>query len=125
MIHCLQTNKYGIFKFNPFHHPEFWKLEGYPEYIAKLKKLSGKDYSLASEIDRYVSLQNKAKDIWVSLEEGGCEWPYYYYQGRLMIEYLIDFRHLSYNQILKDTVSENTIYQEMIKWKDSLERLRN
>jgi hypothetical protein len=30
MIHCLQAKKYGIIKFNPFTHPEFWKLEGYP-----------------------------------------------------------------------------------------------
>jgi len=28
MIHCLQANNYGIMKFNPFRHPELWKLEG-------------------------------------------------------------------------------------------------
>ena len=39
MIHCLQYNKYGIMKFNPLRHPEMWKLEGYPEYIARQPKL--------------------------------------------------------------------------------------
>ena len=78
MIHCLQANKYGILKFNPFKPPEFWKLEGYPEYISKQKKLSGKDYSLTNDIDRYVTLESKATDIWVSSEEGGCEVPDYY-----------------------------------------------
>jgi len=116
MIHCLQAHKYGILKFNPFKHPEFWKLEGYPEYISKQKDLSGKDYSLTDDIDRYLNLENKATDIWVSSEEGGCEAPDYYYKGKLMIEYLIDIKHSSYDQILKDTASENTIYQEMIKW---------
>ena len=38
----------------------------------------------------------------------------YYYKGRLMIEYLMDIKHLSYDQILKDSVSESTIFKEMI-----------
>jgi hypothetical protein len=121
MTHCLQLNKYGIIKFNPFKHPELWKLEGYPEYISKQKKFSGKNYSLISVINRYQNLKNKATDIWISSEDGGCEVPDYYYKGKLMMEYLIDIRHLSYDQILKDTASENTIYREMIKWKDSVE----
>jgi hypothetical protein len=118
MTHCLQLDKYGILKFNPFRHPELWKLEGYPEYISKQKELSDKEYSLTSDIDRYISLESKATDIWISSEEDGCEVPNYYYKGKLMIEYLIDIKHLSYDQILKDTASENSIYQQMIKWND-------
>ena len=116
MIHCLQANRYGILKFNPFSHPDFWKLEGYPEYISKQKEISGSDYSLAGYIDRYVDLKGKAADMWISSEEGGCEVPDYYYKGKLMMEYLIDIRHLSYDQVLRDTASENRIYQEMIRW---------
>jgi len=123
MIHCLQANKYGIIKFNPFRHPEFWKLEGYPEYISRRPQLSGKDYSLTSEIERYVNLENKATDIWILTEEAGCEAPNYYYKGRLMIEYLMDVKHMSYDQILKDNVSETTIFKEMIKWRDSTKSL--
>jgi hypothetical protein len=118
MTHVLQGNKFGLLKFNPFKHPEFWKLEGYPEYISKQAELSGKDYNLASDIDRYISLEGKAKDFWILEDMSGCEAPYYYYKGRLMIEYLMDIKHLSYEQILKDTSSESTIYQEMVKWKD-------
>lgn len=116
MIHCLQAHKFGILKFNPLSHPEFWKLEGYPEYISKQKQLSGKDYSLTNDINRYLKLKSKATDIWISSKDGGCEVPDYYYRGRLMIEYLINIKHLSYDQILKDTTSENAIYQEMLKW---------
>ena len=119
MIHCLQAKKYGIMKFNPFRHPEFWKLEGYPEYISRKTQLSSKDHSLANEIERYINLESKATDIWILLEEGRCEAPNYYYKGRLMIEYLMDIKHMSYDQILKDSVSETTIFKEMIKWKDS------
>jgi hypothetical protein len=125
MIHCLQANKYGIMKFNPFRHPEFWKLEGYPEYISRKPGLSSKDYSLTSEIDRYVNLENKATDLWILAEEGGCEAPNYYYKGRLMMEYLMDIKHLSYDQILKDSVSESTIFKEMVKWKDSTKKIEH
>ena len=121
MIHCLQANKYGIIKFNPFRHPEFWKLEGYPEYISRKPRLLDKDYSLTSEIERYIDLKNKATGIWIVAEDG-CEAPDYYYKGRLMMEYLIDIKHLSYDQILKDSVSESTVYNEMIKWKDSTKK---
>jgi hypothetical protein len=120
MTHCLQANKYGITKFNPFKHPEFWKLEGYPEYISRQNQISNKDYSLISDIDRYINLASKTNGIWILEEEGGCEVPDYYYKGRLMIEFLMDIRHFSYSEILNDTVSENTVYQEMIKWKDRI-----
>ena len=123
MIHCLQVNKYGIIKFNPFRHPELWKLEGYPEYISRKTELSDKDYSLTREIDKYVNLENKATDIWILPMEGGCEIPNYYFKGRLMIEYLMDIKHLSYDQILKDPVSESTIFKDMIKWKDSTKKI--
>jgi len=121
MIHCLQAKKYGIMKFNPFRHPELWKLEGYPEYISRKAELSSKDYSLTSEIDRYINLKkNKATNIWTLAMEDSCEVPNYYYKGRLMMEYLMDIKHLSYDQILKDTVSENTIFMEIIKWNDNV-----
>jgi hypothetical protein len=115
MIHCLQANKYGILKFNPLRHPEMWKLEGYPEYIARQPKLTAKDYSLTSEIDRYIELESKATDIWIKIEDRACEAPKYYYKGRLMIEYLMDIKHWSYNQILNDTTSTNSVYADMIK----------
>ena len=125
MTHCLQANKYGLLKFNPLKHPEFWKLEGYPEYISRQNERSGEDYSLIADIERCVDLKRKATDSWILSEDGGCQVPDYYYRGRLMMEYLIDIRHFSYDQILKDIRSENTIYQEMIKWKDTINALHN
>ena len=125
MTHCLQANKYGILKFNPFKYPALWKLEGYPEYIAKRKELSSKDHSLSGDIDRYINLEKKANDIWILSEDCGCEVPNYYYKGRLMTEYLIDIKHLSYDKILKDTISENAVFQEMIKWKGTPNKIEH
>ena len=123
MTHCLQANKYGILKFNPFKHPAFWKLEGYPEYISKQAELSNKNYGLKEEIDKYVKLKNKTNDVWI--KEGDCDVPDYYYKGKLLIKYLIEIKHLSYDQILKDTISETSVYEEMIKWKDNIKEMKN
>lgn len=115
MMHCLQAHKYGILKFNPFKHPEMWKLEGYPEYVAR-QKFSESTANLKKEIKRFIELKRKQTDIWISVEEGGCLVPEYYYKGRLMTEYLMNVRNLTYDQILNDKRSEEEIYSEMIGW---------
>lgn len=119
MIHCLQAHKYGKLRFNPFRHPELWKLEGYPEYISRQVKLQAPGYDLIREIETYVELASKATDIWISVEEGGCKVPDYYYKSRLMTEYLMDVKGYTYDKLLSDTTSEDRIYKEMIKWKDN------
>jgi hypothetical protein len=119
LVHVLQESKYGKLKFNPFTHPEYWKLEGYPEYIARRPARQASDYDLASQIDTYMQRERTSTDMWMSIEDGGCKVPNYYYRGRLMTAYLMDIKHLSYDQILEDTTSENTIFSEMIKWRES------
>jgi hypothetical protein len=120
MVHCLQAEKYGLKKFNPYNHPPYWKLEGYPEYISKRSKWSANNYNLVSEIERYIALKNKTKSIWIVDEEGGCEAPDFYWKGRLMTEYLINVKHWTYDRILKDTASENAVFAEMIQWKTGM-----
>jgi hypothetical protein len=115
MTHCLQTHRYGILKFNPLKHPEMWKLEGYPDYVAGKKRFNETD-SLKKEIARFIELHANQTDIWISVEDGGCEVPEVYYKGELMTEYLINVRHMTYDQILKDKRSEEDIYTEMIAW---------
>ncbi len=42
--------------------------------------------------------------------------PYIYYQGRLMVEYLLDVKGMSCHEILQDSATEASVYQEMIVW---------
>lgn len=42
-----------------------------------------------------------------------------------MIEYLMDIKHLSYDQILKDTVSADVIYADMIDWRNKIKEEKN
>jgi hypothetical protein len=118
MIHVLQAHRYGLINFSPVKHPPLWKLEGYPEYISRNVMLREEKYNLKSEIIRYERLVNNSKDGFVEVTEDHFA-PAYYYKGRLMIEYLIDIKGLTYDAILSDTLSEDEVYQKMNDWSES------
>jgi len=117
MIHCLQENKYGKRKFNPINHPPMWKLEGYPEYISRKRFLKKEGRSLKLEIqdflERTKNEENQFSIIQISSNEST---PYVYYKSRLLTEYLIEVKGLSYHEILNDKRSEELIYKEMMEW---------
>lgn len=112
MVHCLQANKLGLWNLNQLNHPPYWKLEGYPEYISRQARLKEENYSLSNEIKRFIELEGKSKDGFVEIIEEHFA-PAIYYKGRLMVEYLIDVKGFTYDQILKDTRTEDQIFQEM------------
>lgn len=115
MVHCFQAHKYGMLKFSPVKHPEMWKLEGYPEYVAREDMLASDD-KLKKKIKRFLDLNRSQTRSWISSEEEGCEVPEVYCKGRLMTTYLINVKQLTYDQILEDKRSEEEIYAEMIEW---------
>ncbi len=112
MVHCLQANNLGLWNMNQFNHPPYWKLEGYPEYISRQAKLKAEDYSLTNEIKRFVELESKSKDGIVEVSEAHFV-PAIYYKGRLMIEYLLDIKGMTYAEILEDSRTEDQVFQEM------------
>ena len=113
-MHFYQMKKYGALKFNPLRHPPIWKLEGYPEYIANQKELKSNDYDLRKSIRRLIEFE-KTGDHWIETEPGQFD-PLVYYKGRIMIEYLIDVRHLTYSEILNKDVTEEKVIDEMTTW---------
>lgn len=122
MVHCLQAHHFGMWTFNPFWHPPMWKLEGYPEYIARRPLLTAPDYTLqqgiADFLDRTTEGDNQARIIQIADREST---PYMYYKGRLMVEYLMDVRGFSYADILADKRSEEEVYAEMLEWHGHLD----
>ena len=68
------------------------------------------------DIEKFLELKQKQNGMWIPLEEGNCETVEFYYKGRLMIEYLMNVKKWTYDQILKDKHSEDEIYTEMIGW---------
>ena len=113
-IHYYQMKILGMVKFNPLIHPPAWKTEGYPEYIANQKDLRSKGYDLKNSIKKLEEYE-KAGDFWVETEPGQFD-PLVYYKGRLMMEYLIDIKHLTFSQIFDTDVEESEVIDEMKSW---------
>lgn len=111
MIHCLQVHKFGLLAFNPFHHPPLWKMEGYPEYVSRYNERKAPGYSLEASVKLAQSFVEQKKE-WVELQPGYAD-PLVYFKGWIMIEYLIEVKGLTYEEILKDNVKEEDIWCEM------------
>ncbi len=119
MTHCLQANHFGMLTFNPLSHPPMWKLEGYPEYVARKPMLKETGYELKHEVDRFLSISASASDGWALIDQDHYL-PLIYYKGRLMVEYLADVRGMSYVDIIKDNRTEAYVWEEVIAWRQSL-----
>lgn len=115
MVHNLQANKYGLINFSPVKHPPIWKLEGYPEYVSRRTMLKSDDYSLGFELDRYAALTENSNDGFIEVVKGHFM-PTDYYKGRLMVEYLIDIKGMTYDDILKDKRTETEVFNELLHW---------
>lgn len=114
MVHCLQMNRYGILKFNPFKHPPLWKQEGYPEYIAYQEEINSPAYSFTETV-RVLKDYEKKRATWVELKPGHFD-PMIYFKGRVMIEYLMNIKRMNYDQILRDEIQEENVYKELDDW---------
>ena len=68
-----------------------------------------------AEINRFITVEKLAKDRFVEVTPKHFM-PKVYYKGRLMVEYLIDVKGFTYNQILEDKRSEKAVYNEMLHW---------
>lgn len=110
MTHCLQFNKLGFWKSRPIANIDNWKWEGYAEYISR----KGPDkQNLVQNLDR---LYNAGKDTWCVTFEDGTIAPNEYYIAWTMLQYCIDIKKMTYQQLLKDKTAETAIKQEMMNW---------
>jgi hypothetical protein len=116
MVHNLQANRYGLWNFSPIKHPPLWKLEGYPEYISRRNLREDSSYNLMSEIKRCREIEISG-DYFIEVVKNHFM-PSYYYKGRIMVEYLIDIKGFTYDQILNDTRSEEEVFHEIVQWMD-------
>ena len=115
MVHILQAHHFGLFNFCPIKHPDFWKVEGYLEYISRISILQKKDYSFAKEAFRYNKEIANSKNGIINIAENYYA-PHVYYKGRIMVEYLINEKGMTYDEILKDKRSADKIFAEIEKW---------
>lgn len=114
VIHFYQMNRYGMLRFNPVTPPPSWKGEGYPEYIAYQKDIKSEGYDLLESFKKIKEFE-KTGEYWFPTEPGQLD-PLVYYKGRVMIEYLIDIKGMTYTEILDESVTEENVIAEMTNW---------
>lgn len=104
-------------KFNPLSSPPLSKLEGYSEHIAYGDEIRAPGYSLFKTVDRLQELVENGA-VWVEMEIGHSD-PIIYLKGRVLIEYLMDVKGLTYDQVLDEKIREENVYHELLEWSDA------
>lgn len=112
MTHCLQFDKLGLWKSNPVASIDNWKWEGYAEFISRANANGG---NLRRNIDR---LLRADKDSWCLSLEDGTIVPTDYYNAWILVQYCMDIRQMTYQQLLADTTNEQAMRREMMNWYD-------
>ena len=112
-VHCLEFKKYGLWKSNPIaRHPK-WKWEGYPEYIARQKAQFG---NLQNDIKIFLKPKKISTDnSWMTLPDS-TETLVRLFKYRLLNQYCLEIKSLSFVQLLQDTTQEQTVSQQMMDW---------
>ena len=77
------------------------------------KSTSNNKHNKANILD--VQLVKESKDGLLEVTDGH-HMPAYYYKGRLMVEYLKDEKGWTYDEILADTRTEDSIFKEILEW---------
>ncbi|MEM9897178.1 MAG: hypothetical protein AAF789_12490 [Bacteroidota bacterium] len=113
ITHCLQTMSLGILQTNPFAGHDHWKWEGYPEYIARKNQ---DQLSLVNNIRRYKQSVKNDPKAWGIFFDDGTVSPRSYYRAWIMVQFCMEEKHMTYKDLLKSSISEQDIEQEMMAW---------
>jgi hypothetical protein len=113
MVHCLQLDKFGLWKSRPVANIPTWKWEGYAEYIARQ---NSDQKNLSKNIARLIDAEKKDRNIWQINFSDSTICPTEYYNYWVLVQYCIDIKKMTFTQILADTTKEITIKKEMMDW---------
>lgn len=110
MIHCLQFNRLGLWKSKPIANIPNWKWEGYAEYVSRQNT---DQKNLSNNIKHFLSSD---KNNWAISFADSTIAPTEYYDYWTLMQFCLDIKKMTYQQILADTTSEQTVSQEMMSW---------
>ena len=111
--HCFQFNKFGLWKSNPIARYPAWKWEGYPEYVARR---NADQINLAKNVERIIETDKTDKEGWAVTFADNTVASKEYYHYWLLVQYCLDIKKMSYENLLKDTTSEQVVTEQMMKW---------
>jgi hypothetical protein len=111
-VHCLQFNKLGLWKSNPIAGYPNWKWEGYAEYISRKTTVKNE---LKTNIETLIETEKIKNKEWIEFSDGTGS-SITFYKRRLLVQFCSDIKKMNFEQLLKDTTSEEVIQQEMMSW---------
>ncbi len=111
--HCLVFNKLGFWKSNPVANNPIWKWEGYPEYISRI---DSSQIDLVKNIDQLNEAIKSNQDTWAINFDDNTVSSREYFNYRLLVQYCLEVKKMSFESLLKDTTSEQSIKNDMMDW---------
>jgi hypothetical protein len=111
--HCFVFHRLGIWKTNPVAHYPNWKWEGYPEYVSRR---ADDQTNLIKSIGQLKAEVSKDKNAWGIGFADSTVSSREYFRYRLLVQYCLEVKKMTYENLLKDTASEQTISTEMMNW---------
>lgn len=113
VTHCLQFHWFGLWKSNPIANHPNWKWEGYPEYVARRNT---DQLNLTQNLQRRLTQESPDNNAWAIHYSDSTIAPRHYDNARLMVQYCLDIKKMTYEALLKDTTHEQTITSQMLNW---------
>jgi len=126
VTHTLVTEKLGLANVSRL---PMWKAEGYPEYVAMSANRSQAGYSLRASVARVLAadlawLRNAQGDF-ASMrydcvgrsylkDENDDSWHTCYYLARVLVEYVMDTKGLTFDQLMQPSIKESETLREML-----------
>ena len=107
-----------------------WKAEGYPEYIAAAVVRSQSGYSLRGSVARLLEADlTRLKDAQGNIaplrydcigksylkNEAGDFWHTCYYLSRVLVEYVLDKKGLSFDRLAQPSIDETQTLNELLR----------
>ena len=111
-VHCFEFNKYGLWHSNPIAKHPVWKWEGYPEYKAKQ---NSDQLNLKNNIEKLLQIESTTNNGWMKFADS-METLISFDEYRLLTQYCIEIKKMTFVELMKDTTEENTVRQQMINW---------
>jgi hypothetical protein len=103
ILHKLHSDSLGILEFKQKMPPPHWKAEGFAEYYTFItEKEKSKDYDFRDRVTLYLRYKDK--------------FPLTYYRAQLLYEFLTEYRHMDFTDLMQEEVTEQETYDELIKW---------
>lgn len=127
IVHTLMNSHLGLWR---GHRSPMWKVEGYCDYVAaststfvdpsyelqtSVKRILNTDLSwITDDQGDFTQMQYSHKQKSSIRNEQGVEWPTSYYISRILWEYLLDVKGLTFDEVMNPEITDRDTMTELI-----------